>query len=88
VLLAHFYKTLYNLSIRRRAEEEEPGIAAIIEKRERSGIGQDESALTRIEQEILRDWEKRRERLTVLEQRIEEAVFILRDFGNAARDDD
>jgi len=81
VILGNLYKTLYNISMRRRAEEEEPNLKAVLEKRERSDVSQDESLLTRMEQELLVEWEKRREKLTVLEARVEEAVFILRDLG-------
>jgi DNA-directed RNA polymerase III subunit RPC3 len=72
---------MYNISMRRCAEEEEPNLKAVLEKRERSDVSEDESLLTRMEQQLLMEWEKRREKLTVLESRVEEAVFILRDLG-------
>jgi DNA-directed RNA polymerase III subunit RPC3 len=81
VLLANFYKILYNISMRRRAEQEDPAVKAVLEKRERSDVSQDENLLTRMERDVLREWEHKRERLTVLEARVEEAVFILRDLG-------
>lgn len=74
--------------MRRRAEEEEPGLKAVLEKRERTDVSQDESLLTRMEREELKIWEEKRERLTVLEMRVEEAVFILRDLGNLGNSDD
>jgi DNA-directed RNA polymerase III subunit RPC3 len=52
-----------------------------LEKRERSDVSQDEGLLTRNERETLREWESKIEKLTVLEGRVEEVVFILRDFG-------
>lgn len=81
VLLGSLYKTLHNISVRRRAEEEEPGLKAVLDKSERSDVSQDESLLTRMEREVLKEWEGKKERLTVLEMRVEEAVFILRDLG-------
>jgi DNA-directed RNA polymerase III subunit RPC3 len=81
VLLVSLYKTLYNISLRRQAEEEEPGLKAVLEKRERSDVSQDENLLTRLERDVLKEWEGKKERLTVLEMRVEEAVFILRDLG-------
>lgn len=88
MLLGSLYKTLYNISVRRRAEEEEPGLKAVLEKRERSDVSEDETLLTRMERETLQDWEGKKERLTVLEMRVEEAVFILRDLGALGISDD
>lgn len=81
-LLDNLYKTLYNISIRRQAEEEEPVVKAVLDKRQRSDVSQDEARLlTRNERETIAQWEKKREKLTVLEMRVEEAVFILRDLA-------
>ncbi|KAI0933968.1 hypothetical protein AcV5_005968 [Taiwanofungus camphoratus] len=89
VLLDNLYKTLYNIETRRQAEEEEPGVKAVIEKRQRSDVSQDEERLlTRNEREVLAQWEKKREKLTVLEMRVEEAVFVLRDFGALQNNDE
>ena len=44
--------------------------------------------MTRNERETLAQWDKRREKLTVLEARVEEAVLILRDFGAVGANDD
>ena len=88
VLLGTLYKTLYNIGVRRRAEEEEPGLKAVLDKRERSDVSQDEGLLTRMERDVLKEWEAKKERLTVLEMRVEEAVFILRDLGALGISDD
>lgn len=88
MLLLSLYKTLYNISLRRHAEEEEPGLKAVLEKRERSDVSEDENLLTRLERDVLKEWEGKKERLTVLEMRVEEAVFILRDLGGLGIDDD
>jgi len=87
-LLGNLYKTLYNIGVRRRAEQEDPGVKAVLDKRERSDVSQDESLLTRMEREVLKEWENKREKLTVLEMRVEEAVFILRDLGRLGINDD
>ncbi|KAI0057100.1 hypothetical protein BV25DRAFT_1457417 [Artomyces pyxidatus] len=81
VLLGNLYKTLYNIEMRKTAEDEEPGVKAVLQKRERSDVSQDEGLLTRNEREALKEWESKIERLTILEARVEEAVFILRDLG-------
>lgn len=89
VILSNLYKALYNIAKRRQVEEEEPVLRAVLEKRQRSDVSQDEERLlTRNERELLARWDKKREKLTVLEMRVEEAVFILRDMGNFAIVDD
>ena len=88
VLLCNFYKMLYNISLRRRAEEEEPALKAVLEKRARTDVSQDESLLTRMERDVLKEWESKRERLTILEMRVEEAAFILSGFGALGFDDE
>lgn len=82
VLLSQLYKTLYNITVRKQAEAEEPLVKAVLEKRERSDVSQDEERLlTRNERETLAEWDKKKEKLTVLETRVEESVFILRDLS-------
>lgn len=62
---------------------------AVLEKRQRSDVSQNEERLlTRNEREVLAEWEKRRDKLTVLEMRVEEAVFILRDLGHLGNNDE
>lgn len=63
-------------------------VKAVIEKRQRSDVSEDESLLSRNERETLAEWGSKRERLTVLEVRVDEAVFILRDLGVLAKNDD
>lgn len=74
--------------MRRRAEEEEPTVKAVLEKSMRSDVQEDPSLLSRIEREVLKTWEERRDKLTVLEMRVEEAVFMLRDLAVLGVDDD
>ena len=81
VLLGNLYKTLYNINVRKQAETEEASVKAVLEKRERSDVSQDEGLLTRNERETLKEWELKIEKLTVLEARVEEVVFILKDLG-------
>ena len=89
VLLGNLYKTLFNIAARRQAEQDEPNIKAVLEKRQRSDVSQDEERLlTRNERELLAQWEKKREKLTVLEMRVEEAVFVLQDLGTFAASED
>lgn len=89
VLVGHLYKTLYNIILRRQSEQEEPLLKAVLEKRQRTDVIQDEERLlTRNERELLSQWEKKREKLTVLEMRVEESVFILRDMGRFSAEDE
>lgn len=62
---------------------------AVLEKRQRSDVIQDEARLlTRNERETIAQWEKKREKLTVLEMRVEEAVFILRNLAPLGNSDE
>ncbi|KAI0086297.1 RNA polymerase III subunit RPC82-domain-containing protein [Irpex rosettiformis] len=89
VIISNLYKTLHNIVRRRQVEEEEPLLRAVLDKRQRSDVSQDEERLlTRNEREMLAKWEKKCEKLTVLEMRVEESVFILRDMGTFAVNDD
>ena len=86
-LLASLYKTLFNISARRQAEQEEPNVKAVLMKRERTDVAQDANLLTRMEREVLAEWERKREMMNVLEMRVEEAVFILRDLDLGSTDE-
>ncbi|KAJ7168137.1 RNA polymerase III subunit RPC82-domain-containing protein [Mycena crocata] len=89
VILGNLYKTLYNIGVRRQAEKEEPMLKAVLEKRERSDVSQDEAGLmSRLELDMIKEWEDKQEKLTVLEMRVEESVFILRDLGVLGANDD
>ena len=81
MLLGHFYKTLYNIATRRQAEGESPVVKAVLEKSERSDVQDDPSLLSRTEQETLRSLMERREKLLLLQSRVEEAVFVMRDLA-------
>ena len=54
-------------------------VKAVMEKRERSDVKLDESLLSSLDRDIIEAWEQKEERLTVLEMRVEESVFVLRD---------
>lgn len=54
-ILGNVFKTLYNISMRRRAQREVPEVAAVLEKCERTDVSQDESLLTRMEKDILKE---------------------------------
>lgn len=87
-LLGHLYKTLYNIGMRRQAEQEEPTVEAVLAKRARTDVAQDENLLSRMERDVLKEWETKREKLTVLEMRVEEVVFILRDLDKVGSHED
>ncbi|KAG6836612.1 hypothetical protein H0H93_006033 [Arthromyces matolae] len=79
VILGNLYKTLHNIGTRRRAEIEANEVRGVLEKRERSDVSRDENLLSRLERDILKEWDLKQKRLTVLEMRVEETVFILKD---------
>ena len=59
VLVGNVYKTIYNIMLRRQSEMEEPLLKAVLEKRQRTDVAQDEERfLTRNERELLAHWEK------------------------------
>ncbi|KAH6871118.1 hypothetical protein BKA70DRAFT_1379517 [Coprinopsis sp. MPI-PUGE-AT-0042] len=87
-LLGNAYKTLYNISARRRAEREVTEVKTVLEKSSRTDVQQDESLLTRLERETLQEFRDREARLTVLEGRVEETVFILKDLAIHGISDD
>ena len=87
-ILADAFKTLYNISLRRRAEREVPEVKAVLDKRERTDVQQDQGLLTRIERETLAEWERKEQKLTVLESRVEELVFIMKDLAVHGIEDD
>ena len=87
-ILGNVYKSLYNISMRRRAQREVPEVAAVLEKCERTDVSQDENLLTRLEKDILKEWKEKQFKLTGLEARVEESVFVLRDLSVLASNDD
>ncbi|KAJ3778575.1 RNA polymerase III subunit RPC82 helix-turn-helix domain-containing protein [Lentinula raphanica] len=83
-ILDILYKTLYNISARRRAEREDPMLVAVLNKRERSDVSVDvEGLLSQHEKEVLKAWEDKEQKLSILEARVEETVFIVRESGRA-----
>ncbi|KAF8919587.1 RNA polymerase III subunit RPC82-domain-containing protein [Mucidula mucida] len=88
VILGQLYKTLHNISSRRQTEREAPLVRAVLQKRERTDVKMDESLLSSLDRDIIDAWEQKEERLTVLEMRVEESVFVLRDMGVFGIDDD
>lgn len=73
---------------RRRAECEATDVAAVLAKRQRTDVSQDERLLTRLEREVLKNWEMKQEKLAVLEIRVEEIVFLLKDLAPLCINDD
>jgi DNA-directed RNA polymerase III subunit RPC3 len=68
----------------------EPELKSILEKKQRSDISDDDSLLTRIERDTIHCWEAKRDKLAILEARVDETVFIIRDlnvFGLGAADE-
>ena len=87
-ILGEVYKTLFNIMARRRAECEATDVAAVLAKRQRTDVSQDEGLLTRLEREVLKIWEMKQEKLAILEIRIEDIVFLLKDLAPLCVNDD
>ena len=81
VILGNVYKTLYNIMARRRAEREISDVSIVLQKCERSDVSQDESLLTRLERDLLKEWQTKQTKLGVLEMRVEEIIFLLKDLS-------
>lgn len=80
-LLGSLYKTLTNMHLRLFSESSTSTISALLEKRERSDVrGREEELMTRDEREALREFERKKERLRVLMSRVDDSVFVLKDF--------
>ena len=80
VILRDLYKTLFNIQHRKRSEAESSVmVQSVLEKLERGG--HDDSQLTRTEREFLADLSDKRQRLTVLELRVLQSVFVLKELG-------
>ncbi|TFK67900.1 hypothetical protein BDN72DRAFT_842495 [Pluteus cervinus] len=88
IILGQFYKTLYNICMRMQSEEEQGDVRAVLEKTERSDVRQDESLLTRLERDILAEWRLKQEKLIIMQLRVDEAVFVLRDLSVYGADQD
>lgn len=88
-ILQNLYKTLFNISARREVEREDPMVKAVLEKRERTDVQEDEEGLlTSMEKDVIKGWEDKEERLGVLEGRIQECVFVARELGRAVSSED
>lgn len=88
-ILNVLYKTLYNISARRQAEREFPMLVTVLEKRERSDVSLDvEGLLSQHDKDVLKAWEEKEEKLGILEGRVEESVFIVRELGKVAGPDE
>jgi len=44
--------------------------------------------LTRLERELVREWEAKLQKVTALEMRVEETLFVLKDLGVLGTDED
>lgn len=78
-MLTTLVKTMANILERKSAESEKLAVKTLLETRERTDVAEDENLLTEAEKEILHQWEEKMIKLTALEARVDEAIFILRD---------
>jgi DNA-directed RNA polymerase III subunit RPC3 len=62
-----------------RAESERTNIKGLLATRDRSDVAEDDSLLTVAERQVIQTWEEKMLKLSVLETRVDEALFVLRD---------
>ncbi len=72
-------KTLFNVLARKEGEASSPLIRGLLEKCSREDVANDESLLSHTEKALLQTWQSTRDRLSVLANRLDEALFVLRD---------
>jgi hypothetical protein len=77
-------KTHFNAMLRHESEAKEPLLKSVLEKRARVDVAEDLSLLALSEREVLEAWEKKSEKYSIAEARIERFLFILRDCNIAA----
>ncbi|BGP28188.1 RNA polymerase III subunit C82 [Rhodotorula toruloides] len=77
-LIAHHYKALANLQAQRQHQLEER--RGLVDKRERTDVRENEALLTKRDQEAIAELDKTMEALAVAEQRLDEQLFVLREF--------
>ncbi|KZV94041.1 hypothetical protein EXIGLDRAFT_739978 [Exidia glandulosa HHB12029] len=84
VLLRNLYKTLFNIQLRKHAEEvDNSQVLDVIAKAERGAGILDETLLMPNERKMVAEWREKRRRLTVLEMRVLESVFVLKELGGS-----
>jgi DNA-directed RNA polymerase III subunit RPC3 len=80
VILSTLIKTMANILERKAAESERnPMLRTLLETRERTDVAADASLLSVGDKKLLEQWEEKMVKLTALETRVDEAIFILRD---------
>ncbi|KAG8756021.1 RNA polymerase III subunit C82 [Serendipita sp. 396] len=79
VVLETLLKTMANIMERKAAESEMPVLKTLLEARNRTDVAEDESLLTIPEKQLLQRWEEKMMKFNVLETRVDEAIFILRE---------
>lgn len=84
VMLSTLMKTMANIMERKAAESSTPLLKTLLETRRRTDVAADESLLTYAEKELLRQWEEKMVKLGILESRVDEAMFILRELPLAS----
>lgn len=77
-LVAHHYKALANVQAQRQHQLERR--RGLVDKRERTDVRENDQLLSKRDQEAIVDLDQRLEALAVAEQRLDEQLFVLRDF--------
>ncbi|GAA6043271.1 hypothetical protein JCM8097_003026 [Rhodosporidiobolus ruineniae] len=77
-LVDHFYKALGNVQAQRQEQLEKR--RGLVEKRERTDVRENEALLTARDRESIHELDQTLEALAVAEQRIDEQLFVLREF--------
>ncbi|BGP52385.1 RNA polymerase III subunit C82 [Rhodotorula kratochvilovae] len=77
-LVAHHYKALANVQAQRQHQLRLR--AGLVEKRERSDVRENDALLTKRDHEAIKELDQTLEALAVAEQRLDEQLFVLREF--------
>lgn len=77
-LIGHHYKALANVQAQRQHQLELR--RGLVDKRERTDVRNDPGLLTKRDKEQLEELDKTLEALAVAEQRLDEQLFVLREF--------
>lgn len=82
-LLKLFSKSMFSAMVRENTELSDPVMQSVLAKSSRIDVANDDRLLTEFDRNMLQTWESRRMKLTVLVSRMDNAIFVVRDWSVA-----
>lgn len=82
-LLKFFSKSMFSAMVRENTESSDPVMQSVLAKSSRIDVANDDRLLTGFDRNMLQTWESRCMKLTVLVSRMDNAIFIVRDWSVA-----